>query len=154
MKRIISILTVLAVMFSLSAGCRRSDIKEHTIHVPEMGNDFCARLIVSSLENAYRPPPNEAPNAPGPVKVISVDMNARTVTVKYESLMMARKNLEFVVSDLGFTANGVPANKEAAAKLPEACGLKRAAAPYAAPADVTPKGAVPLVKIPVPGADS
>ena len=51
------------------------------------------------------------------------DLDARLVEVTYDSLFVARKNIEFTIADAGFNANEVPANSEAAASLPPECRL-------------------------------
>jgi hypothetical protein len=52
---------------------------------------------------------------------IRIDLTSRTVTVKYDSIKMSLKNLEFAVADAGFEANNTPASETAAAQLPPEC---------------------------------
>ena len=144
------LLTTLSVLIFAQSGCRRHDFKEHTIKIPEMSNEACARMISDRLSTAYKPQAQEAQPDFEPVKVLSVDMNARTITVKYESLITAKKNLDFIVADLGFDANGTPGNKEAAAKLDPAYGLKVSNIPLAGPVQVPPNELVPIIQVPTP----
>ncbi len=76
-----------------------------------MKNQACAVVIANAL---MREQSIEGDN-------IQVDLEARTVTVKYDSLMRAQKNLSFAVAKAGFSANGVPANEEALKALPPEC---------------------------------
>lgn len=103
------VLQVLLVCF-LVAGCRVRDVRTFEIQVPKMQNQACADIILKAL--------TPVPLEPGAVKI---DLNRRVVTATYESLNMSRKNIEFIIADAGFAANDVPANKDAEAKLPEAC---------------------------------
>jgi copper chaperone CopZ len=104
----------LCAVVLLSASCRRSDIREAEIHIPEMRNRECAMIIIQALS---RTPGVKMKN----MDDVKIDFETRRVTVEYESLHLARKNIEFAVANAGFSANGVPANKKAAEKLPPQC---------------------------------
>jgi copper chaperone CopZ len=95
----------------LAAGCRRSDIRTFDIHVPDMKNQACATVIVNALMREQGVGGDR----------VRVDLERRTVTVTYDSLQRAQKNLVFTVARSGFEANGVPASPEAAAALPPEC---------------------------------
>ena len=97
----------------LCVSCRRSDMREAEIHVPDMKNGECAQIVI----NALRRTPGVRIDDPNK----AIDLQTRRVTFQYESLHLALKNIEFAIADVGFSANGVPANKEAAAKLPAGC---------------------------------
>ena len=45
----------------------------------------------------------------------------RTVTVTYDSMATAKKNIEFAVAEAGFAANQIPVNADAQSKLPSEC---------------------------------
>jgi copper chaperone CopZ len=109
MKRLLAALCLLAAISG--SGCRKADIRTFTISVPEMKNQACATVIVNTLirDQAVRG------------EDIRVDLEKRAVTVKYDSLQRAQKNLVFAIARTGFTANGVPANPEAAKALPAEC---------------------------------
>jgi len=97
------------VLFCVS--CRRQDIRTALIHVPEMKNEACVQRVVKAIERT-----------PGVVKdSIEADRESRTVTVSYNSIELSLKNLEFQVAGTGFLANNVPADKNAAQKLPPEC---------------------------------
>jgi copper chaperone CopZ len=103
--------TVFLVVAILGAGCRKADIRTFTISVPDMKNQACVTVIVNTLmrEQAVRG------------EDVQADLEKRTVTVKYDSLQRAQKNLVFAIAKAGFTANGVPANPDAAKALPPEC---------------------------------
>lgn len=93
-------------------GCRGYDKRTITISVPEMKNRECAQRIASALANK--------PGI-GPENKFSVDIDTRTVTITYDSMLLAKKNIEFLIADAGFSANEVPANAEAVKALPPEC---------------------------------
>jgi copper chaperone CopZ len=94
-----------------SFGCRKQDIRTFTLSVPDMKNSACATVIVNALSHEQT---IAADN-------IQVDLAGRKVTVKYDSILRAQKNLVFCVAKAGFTCNGVPANPEAVKALPAEC---------------------------------
>lgn len=106
-KTFIAVLSLLLVV-----SCRQTDVRTFTINVPDMKNRACATVIVKALSSTVGVKGGSD---------IKVDLVARTVTVDYESLVTAKKNIEFAVADAGFNANSVPANPEAVTKLPPEC---------------------------------
>lgn len=104
-----------SVLLVLCMSCRRSDIKTVVVSVPDMRNRACVEIVANSLR--------------GQIGVkggsdIRVDLDKRTVTVQYESLLTASKNVEYAIAASGFSANSIPGNKDAALKLPTACFSK------------------------------
>jgi len=95
----------------LSASCRRQDMRTVTIRVPEMKTALCATIVATALQKSQSLP----------ASAIHADVSHRTVTVTYDSLLRARKNLEFAIADAGFAADDTPADPRAAADLPEGC---------------------------------
>ncbi len=106
------ILLLFLLLPFVMVSCRRSDIRTVELKVPEMKNSACATIIVKALE---------ASTGVQPGSNIKVDLASRTVVVSYESLVTALKNVEFAVANAGFAANEVPANQDAAKKLPPEC---------------------------------
>jgi len=102
---------VAVALVVILASCRKQDLRTQTIRVPEMKNAACASIVAEALQRQQGIPP----------EWIKVDIENRTVTVTYDSLQRALKNLEFAIADAGFQANETPANPEAAAKLPPEC---------------------------------
>jgi len=93
------------------ASCRKHDIRTVKIYVPGMKTAECAELVRNKLAKVpgVRPPS------------IRTDVRGRSVTVSYDSLFLSMKNVEFAVAELGFAANNIPANQDAAKALPAAC---------------------------------
>ena len=101
---------VLSLAF-LTVSCRTRDERTILVLVPEMKNAACSNIVAGAVTRC--PGVNAA--------TLRVDMTRRTVTVSYDSLMTALKNIEFAIAEAGFQANEVPAKKEAAAALPAEC---------------------------------
>lgn len=102
--------TVTAVALALLAfaGCRQKDVREFTIEVPALALEAHA---------AVERDVNEALAACVGVEMasVSVDSANRRVTLKYDSMQTAKKNIEMAVAQAGYTANGV---------TPESIGAK------------------------------
>lgn len=101
---------VLAGIFAF-AGCRREDIRTVTVSVPELRNRACAKVIGDSLSKQMGVKPEK----------LKFDLSSSTVDVTYDSLFIAKKNIEFAIANVGFQANEVPANTNATAALPPEC---------------------------------
>jgi len=101
----------LCLVVALCASCRKQDLRTFTIHIPDMKNQACSSIIVNALMREQTIRGDD----------IKVDLAAQTVTVKYDSLQRAQKNLVFAVAKAGFSANGVPTDPEAQKALPPEC---------------------------------
>lgn len=89
-----------------TAGCRKQDMRTVTVKVPGLKNQECARIIQDAFIRY-----------PG-IKTVQPDVAAREVRVTYNSMVIAIKNIEFIIAQAGFDANDIPANTNAAAALP------------------------------------
>jgi copper chaperone CopZ len=105
------------------AGCRRQDERVIQIDVPGMRTEAHARIVVSAVGSV----PGVRPDG------VKTDLTNRKVTVTYESIVASLKNIEFAIADAGFSANDIPANTEAAARL-AAASTNRPSAPSRASA--------------------
>jgi copper chaperone CopZ len=109
MSRGMQLLAFLAIVGLVS--CRQTDVRILKVSVPGMKNAACADLIQKAVATQ--------PGVLG--DKIQVDLASRSLTVPYESLYTARKNIEGAIADAGFAANEVPANPEAVKALPPDC---------------------------------
>jgi copper chaperone CopZ len=89
------------------AACRTQDVRIKTIRIPEVKTE-AARVVVS----------NALAQLEGVVGT-SIRFEAGTVTVTYDSMKLALKNMEFAIADAGFSANDTPANAAKRAALPD-----------------------------------
>ncbi len=99
----------LLVCASLLSGCRKNDIRTVTIKVPELKNAACARLIQDAFMQQTG------------IFSMTPDFQERQITIKYNSMEIALKNLEYTIAGAGFAANSIPANTNAWANLPPEC---------------------------------
>lgn len=117
MKRMIVV--AVAGCAAILCSCRQADWRVISIRVDGMKNQECADRVVASVQ---RLPGIDA-------KEMRYDISGRKLTVRYDSMQVAIKNLEFAVAEAGFTAiaetpfpnKGVPAKPEAVAALPSEC---------------------------------
>ncbi len=111
MKLRIVIFLGMACLLMSGISCRQHDYRELTIQVPEMRNAACVRVISGALART-----------PGLQREsVKLDIPGRKITLVYDSLLAADKNVEFLVVKAGFSANGIPADPKAAAALPPEC---------------------------------
>lgn len=101
MKKIVLIaLVVLALV-----GCRRTDVRDFAVDVPELTTADMS-LVMAAL----------APFGGVERGSIKFDAAAHQLTLRYDSMQLAKKNIEMAIAKVGFTANGV---------TPESIGAKR-----------------------------
>ena len=103
---------ICCMMLACVVSCRRQDVKTVVVRVPDMRNRACVNIIVKALVK-------EAGVKGG--KDLMVDIDSRTLTVKYDSLFTAKKNVEYAIAAVGFSANDIPADQKAASLLPAEC---------------------------------
>jgi len=91
------------------AGCRKQDIRTVVVAVPGLKNPVCAQIIQDAFMRQQG------------IKAIRPDFQQHTLTVTYDSMVIARKNIEFTIAGAGFDANDIRAPTNAVAALPAAC---------------------------------
>lgn len=79
------------------------------MNVPALNGPECAEIIRTAL------------NGVSGVRDIAIDLTNKTVTVTYDRLNIADRNIELVVSAAGFDANATLANPQAYGKLTDNC---------------------------------
>jgi hypothetical protein len=113
---------ILAVLLLLGLGaCRKTDIRTVVIQVPGMKNAACAKIV----QDAFLRQPT------GAILSIRPDTQKRELTVTYNSMVVAHKNLEATIASAGFDAftviapgvvnDGTTAHSNAVAALPPEC---------------------------------
>ncbi len=104
MKKIFAFLLIAVAV----AGCRRSDVREFSVHMPEM-TKADVQLVGAALQKF------------GGIDKGSYvyDDEKKVLSLKYDSMHLAKKNIEIAIAKAGFTANGV---------TPESVGAKRKSA--------------------------
>lgn len=86
--------------------CYRNEIVSSTYHISDMTTPLAANFIQNKLKSI-----------PGYVDS-SYDLNARTLTVSYQSSTVRMMNFEEAIALAGFSVNNRPANPAAAEKIP------------------------------------
>jgi copper chaperone CopZ len=88
------------------AGCRVSDVRVLTVNVPAMSAETDVERIKKSLASL---------NGLDREKT-TFDVAGRTVTVTYDSMVVAHKNIEIAIAEAGYDANLIKAIPPPAAK--------------------------------------
>ena len=92
-------------------GCRRMDVRDFEIKVPEL-TSANASQVTKALAEFSQSGLNGSD--------VKVDLDNRCIKLKYDSMQVAKKNLEMAIALAGFEANGI---------TPESVGAKRASKP-------------------------
>ena len=94
---------VLALFLSLSlCGCRIKDERELVVNVPQMKTEQDAAKVRSSLISLKGVD----------LKTAVFDHQNHKVTVKFDSMVVAHKNIEIAIAEAGFDANEIKAIKK------------------------------------------
>ncbi len=95
------ILLVVAVPLAFGSGCRQQDLRTVTITLTGVTGEADIRSIsnaVAVLEGVF----DETIVFPG----------TGSVQLKYDSMKLARKNIEYAIAGAGFGANEIPAKRD------------------------------------------
>jgi copper chaperone CopZ len=89
--------------------CRKHDIRKVVVETPGIKSPECARVV----QEAFMKQPG--------IRSVEPDFERGTLAVTYDSMVIAIKNIEFVIAEAGFDANDEKARPEGVAKLPPEC---------------------------------
>ncbi len=81
---------------TLLAGCRRADVREFEIAIPALTPQAEAPIKASL-----------APYAGVLKDSFRFDHQAKKLSLRYDSMQIAKKNIEMAIAEAGFEANGV-----------------------------------------------
>ncbi len=113
MKLLILLLPLLASL--LLSGCRLHDVRTIELDVPGMRCEACGERVVRSLAALEGVEPDR----------LSVQLETGKVSVRYDSMVVAIKNLEFAVASAGYRVEArpypIPADPAARESLPPEC---------------------------------
>lgn len=99
----------LILLTSLATGCFRNDTRVGTFHVPALQSQECLNYLSGKLRGVEG------------VMDVQADFSTQTVTVTFNGLKAALKNIEFVIAGAGFDVNDTPASTSAKATMPAPC---------------------------------
>ena len=102
-------LVLIAAAAVATVSCRQEEIRTRTFQVPQLKNEHAVRIVVDALSKVDGVIPEKIQGGKG------------TVTITYDSMKVAVKNLEFVIAKAGFNANDTPADPQAREALPADC---------------------------------
>ena len=90
MNKVPRVLPVLLVLLALFSGCRREDIREMTVSMPSLTEADRAKVVEALAKyNGIR-------------KDSYVwDMNAKTLTLRYDSMQIAQANIRYAIDEKG-----------------------------------------------------
>ncbi len=108
MKNLISLTLLLGILFT-GTGCYRQDIRTVVFNVPQMGSPECIKIIQDGL------------SAVEGIQSAQPDLTMRTIAVTYNSTKLSIKNIEYVMTGVGFDVNESKARPGTREKLPAAC---------------------------------
>ena len=96
---------MVAVAAYLVAGCRRTDVRDFEVSIPKMTaeSEPAIRQALAGFAGVERPS-------------LKFDQQAKKLTLRYDSMQLAKKNIEMAIAKAGFEANGV---------TPESVGTKK-----------------------------
>lgn len=107
-------MNVLAIFLVLIIGlvslsCRQQDVRTTTIRCPQVRSSQSAARVTMALSRMDG------------VQTDSITVKDGAVTVTYDSMKVAVKNLDFSIAEAGFDADDIPADKKAREALPAEC---------------------------------
>ena len=90
MKKNIALIFILLVAFALLPGCRREDVREMTVLMPEL-TEADRAVVVEALKRF------------GGIDKDSYvwDLNAKTLTLRYDSMQLAESNVRYAIDEKG-----------------------------------------------------
>ena len=93
------------VVCALETGCRRTDVRDFEVGIPALSieNEAIVRQALSRFGGVDR-------------ASMKFDHKAKKLTLKYDSMQLAKKNIELAIAKAGLEANGV---------TPESVGVRR-----------------------------
>ena len=102
MKHLFSLFVLSGVL--LVSGCRVSDVRPLTVKVPAMAAEDDVQRIRKALSSLNGVNKEQA----------VYDVKEHKITLTYDSMVVANKNIEIAIAEAGYDANGILAIRAAA----------------------------------------
>lgn len=109
MKNNVAFVLLFAASLVLTAGCYRQDIRTLVVKVPAMASADCSKVIQDALgriEGVVSAQPN---------------LEEHTMSVTYDARKLAVRNIQYLISGVGFDADDLPGKPDVKAALPAGC---------------------------------
>ena len=93
-------MTLIALALLAFAGCRQKDVRDFAVDVPALTQEKEA-AVTGTIRGAL------AACTGVDMASLQFDAASHRVTLKYDSMQTAKKNIEMAIAKAGYTANGV-----------------------------------------------
>ena len=93
-------MTLIALALLAFAGCRQKDVRDFAVDVPALTQEKEA-AVTGTIRGAL------AACTGVDMASIQFDAASHRVTLRYDSMQTAKKNIEMAIAKAGYTANGV-----------------------------------------------
>ena len=90
MNKVLHVLPVLLVLLALVCGCRREDVREMTVSMPGLTEADKAKVVEALAK--YNGVEKDS---------YKWDMNAKTLTLRYDSMQIAQANIRYAIDEKG-----------------------------------------------------
>ncbi len=90
-------------------GCFRQNVIPLTVEIPQMKSMECSKVIQDALGRIDG------------IVAAEPNIEARTMTIRFDTRKLNVKNVEYLIAGLGFDVNKEKGKPEARAALPENC---------------------------------
>ena len=92
----VRLVAVIVVAVCLAVGCRRTDVRDFEVSIPAMtaGSESAIRQALAGFSGVEK-------------ASLKFDQKAKTLSLRYDSMQLAKKNIEMAIAKAGFEANGV-----------------------------------------------
>ncbi|MBQ9741173.1 MAG: hypothetical protein IJV91_09560, partial [Kiritimatiellae bacterium] len=89
-------LAVLMALCMLESGCRRTDVRDFEVSIPalKVENEAVVRQALARFGGVDK-------------ASMKFDFKTKTLVLKYDSMQLAKKNIELAIAKAGLEANGV-----------------------------------------------
>lgn len=104
MKYLYLVFAFAGLLFTSS--CREADVRSMTVNVPGLASDSDVQRIRKALA------PLNGVNKEQAV----FDVQGKKIVLTYDSMVIAKKNIEIAIAEAGYDANGISAIKPASAR--------------------------------------
>ena len=90
------ILAALMALCMLESGCRRTDVRDFEVSIPalKVENEAVVRQALARFGGVDK-------------ASMKFDFKTKTLVLKYDSMQLAKKNIELAIAKAGLEANGV-----------------------------------------------
>lgn len=97
MKHLLLLFSIIGAL--LATGCRVSDVREMSVSVPAMAGDADVQNIRKALSSLNGVNKDQA----------VFDLQEKRIVLTYDSMVIAKKNIEIAIAEAGYDANSIKA---------------------------------------------